>query len=114
MTTEPPEISHLGYGLRPTQVLAIILAVIIGGSLGFYFFITRGDLLLFHNGQLVDKRNADAILAAYADKGNYYTVYTMRGTGWGIAFLLVSMIVPGWLVADLVAWSNRRSRSPSR
>jgi len=110
MTSETPELT-LGNTISPIQVLAIILAAIIGGSVAFYLLATRGDLLLFHNGQLVDKRNADAVLAAFADKGNYYTVYTMRGTGWGMAFILVSMVIPAWFVADLIAWSNRRKKA---
>lgn len=108
MTNQASESSLPGGGVSPAQVLAIIVAAIIGGSLGFYLFATRADLLLYHNGQLVDKKNADAVLAALADKGHYYTVYTMRGTGWGTALILVTMIAPAWLVADLVAWSNRR------
>src|SRR5262245_51924169 len=110
MPTETSEMNPGGYGLSPTQVLAIILAAIIGGRVGLYLILTRGDLLLFHNNQLVDRKNSDAVLAAFADKGNYYTVYTMRGTGWGIGLFFVSMIVPAWLVADLIAWSKRRKK----
>ena len=41
MTSETPELT-LGNTISPIQVLAIILAAIIGGSVAFYLLATRG------------------------------------------------------------------------